>query len=405
MEIWANYGMLLNSNTIRITSTDPVTYSDKGYSYILNYTGNVTSGAHVGDYSSTEISAVAHPTKGSSACISTIAYQDYTDAASINMYVQREGLVASRIYVDYTGVDVDGDNFVVNSYSYFKYYADFVGGLCCWDSAEFEGGATVKGSLELRHATPHIDFHFGNSDADYTSRIIENSSGVLTVTGGLKVDGILDLQAAIKMRNGYQIKMAENTGTLRDVMYMGTSNNFVIGYGVSGNTNIFSGGGAVQLFTSADKVLLRNATDTAYTAHFIPGTNGKVTLGTVSNRWHSIYAASSTIGTSDVREKENIFALNDIHSKLFDKLQPVQFNFINTPSRICYGLIAQEVAEAMDELGIGENELDLVHHDYWVDEETNESKDSYGLAYNNLIAMLIHEVQKLKREVAALKSA
>jgi hypothetical protein len=47
----------------------------------------------------------------------------------------------------------------------------------------------------------------------------------------------------------------------------------------------------------------------------------------------------------------------------------------------------------------------LVHHDYWVDEETNESKDSYGLAYNNLIAMLIHEVQKLKKEVAALKTA
>ncbi len=38
-----------------------------------------------------------------------------------------------------------------------------------------------RGGAELYHATPHIDFHFGNSSADYTSRIIEYSSGKLTV--------------------------------------------------------------------------------------------------------------------------------------------------------------------------------------------------------------------------------
>ena len=51
----------------------------------------------------------------------------------------------------------------------------------------------------------------------------------------------------------------------------------------------------------------------------------------------------------------------------------------------------------MEELGISEHELDLVHHDTWIDEETGEEKDAYGIAYENLIALLIHEVQKLKR--------
>ena len=49
-------------------------------------------------------------------------------------------------------------------------------------------GKVSSGGLELYHgATPYIDFHYGNSTADYTSRIIESSSGVLSITGGLGV--------------------------------------------------------------------------------------------------------------------------------------------------------------------------------------------------------------------------
>ena len=95
----------------------------------------------------------------------------------------------------------------------------------------------------------------------------------------------------------------------------------------------------------------------------------------------------------------------DLHSELFDRLEPVQYNFINGNKKICYGLIAQDVVLAMREVGISEDELDLVHHDFWTDEESGDTKESYGLAYTNLIAMLIHEVQKLKAEVALLKSA
>lgn len=45
------------------------------------------------------------------------------------------------------------------------------------------------GSLELYGATPFIDFHYGNSQADYTSRIIESESGTLTVSKNLAVNG------------------------------------------------------------------------------------------------------------------------------------------------------------------------------------------------------------------------
>ena len=61
------------------------------------------------------------------------------------------------------------------------------------------------------------------------------------------------------------------------------------------------------------------------------------------------------------------------------------------------------IKEIAIELGIKEDELDLVQHDFWTDEETGEEKDSYGIAYTNLISMLIHEVQMLKSEVSDLK--
>ena len=46
-------------------------------------------------------------------------------------------------------------------------------------------------ALEIYHATPFIDFHFNKSSADYTSRIIEQTSGTLTITGKLKVNSTI----------------------------------------------------------------------------------------------------------------------------------------------------------------------------------------------------------------------
>lgn len=42
-------------------------------------------------------------------------------------------------------------------------------------------------AIELSTATPYIDFHFNNSSSDYTSRIIEESSGLLNIPGSLIV--------------------------------------------------------------------------------------------------------------------------------------------------------------------------------------------------------------------------
>ena len=45
------------------------------------------------------------------------------------------------------------------------------------------------GQVELYGSTPFIDFHYGSSTADYTSRLIEGVSGQLTITGNLQIGG------------------------------------------------------------------------------------------------------------------------------------------------------------------------------------------------------------------------
>lgn len=50
--------------------------------------------------------------------------------------------------------------------------------------ADFGYGAIIRNAgLELYFSTPFIDFHFDNSNNDYTSRIIEGNKGVLNING------------------------------------------------------------------------------------------------------------------------------------------------------------------------------------------------------------------------------
>lgn len=63
--------------------------------------------------------------------------------------------------------------------------ATFNGGITTANLTS-NGSITGKSAVELYYSTPFIDFHFGNSSADYTARIIEEASGTLSVKNHLK---------------------------------------------------------------------------------------------------------------------------------------------------------------------------------------------------------------------------
>lgn len=91
--------------------------------------------------------------------------------------------VAGKIYAA-DGIGTDGGLTVIGKVGFGTLYPAYA--LDVNGSIHAVGGL-YAGTLELYYATPFIDFHFNNSTADYTSRIIEGLSGQLTITGKLRI--------------------------------------------------------------------------------------------------------------------------------------------------------------------------------------------------------------------------
>ena len=94
--------------------------------------------------------------------------------------------------------------------------------------AFFEKGVTTHGEVEMYGDTPHIDFHHANSDADFTSRIIENEQGVLNILApnGLKLNdsnlkyddtAIKNRLTAIEKKEN--VTLTANTARITNVSY------------------------------------------------------------------------------------------------------------------------------------------------------------------------------------------
>lgn len=64
----------------------------------------------------------------------------------------------------------------------------FTGAITASGESTFNSKVHFKGNgIEIYRTSPYIDFHFNNSTADYTSRIVEESSGIITIKPNLVV--------------------------------------------------------------------------------------------------------------------------------------------------------------------------------------------------------------------------
>lgn len=256
----------------------------------------------------------------------------------------------------------------------------FYGGICTLDGLLVYGNIYQYSHIYLQNSCT-LSWYDKNNGGPH-QLISFDSSNVLNIGSSsytTHINSQLTTYSYITLPNGIALRAKQyNSDNTTNLIYLGSTNNIFIGGGVS----------------TSNHILLCTTTR--------PNANESYDLGTSDRKWRCIYALDSQIG-SDRRIKKNIEALSDIHSELFDKLQPVQYEFIDSLDRIYYGLIAQDVEASMMELGIEADDLGLVRHDYHVDDTTGELVDEYTIGYNNLIPMLIHEVQKLKKEIKTLK--
>ena len=133
---------------------------------------------------------------------------------------------------------------------------------------------------------------------------------------------------------------------------------------------------------------------------FLPGANDRYNLGDGGLVWADIYAASGTINTSDREKKEAIvYGLYKLDG-LLDKLEPCTFRFRGGASgRSHAGFIAQDVEEALEELGLTTEDFAGL-----VKSPREDGGYDYFLRYNEFIPINTWEIQKLKARVAKLEA-
>ena len=111
----------------------------------------------------------------------TLTSNDYTDAAKAKV----DAIPASPKYTD----TVYDDTAVKNRVSAVE---GKLGGSGAVSFASVTADSlTTKGEVEIYGDQPHLDFHFGNSSGDYTTRIIETASGKLNLSApsGVEING------------------------------------------------------------------------------------------------------------------------------------------------------------------------------------------------------------------------
>jgi len=140
------------------------------------------------------------------------------------------------------------------------------------------------------------------------------------------------------------------------------------------------------------------------TASFYPGATNAYNLGLSGLAWHTVYAYTGTIQSSDERKKENIIA-SDLGLDFINDLNPVSFKFKDYDyenvdpisgetengtmehHRTHYGLISQEVLATLTAHGKTTEQFAGYIND--------EENDYFGLRYQEFVSPMIKSVQEL----------
>jgi hypothetical protein len=156
------------------------------------------------------------------------------------------------------------------------------------------------------------------------------------------------------------------------------------------------------------KIGVRLANDAGQNA-FRPITDNITSNGEAAARWTVVYAASGTINTSDIRDKQQIRDLSKqekaVAKKLKGMIKAFKFNDAvaekGEDARIHFGVMAQEVKSAFAEEGLDAFKYALMCYDEWeareevlgsdgsVILEAREAGSRYGVRYEQLLAFII----------------
>ena len=122
-----------------------------------------------------------------------------------------------------------------------------------------------------------------------------------------------------------------------------------------------------------------------------------LSLGTSGGRWTQLFAATSTIGTSDRNEKLNEAAISAAEKRVAIAAKGLlkKFKFKDavtekgSDARIHFGIVAQDLQDAFSAEGLDASDYGMWCSDTWIDKETGQEKTRLGIRYSELLAFII----------------
>ena len=142
--------------------------------------------------------------------------------------------------------------------------------------------------------------------------------------------------------------------------------------------------------------------------------NGAVTLGHSDYPWKNIYTnrinnkTLDQISGSDRNIKKNIHIFNSDIENAYMQFQGVSFQYnykdMENDQSICYGFIAQQIEESLENNGIDSSKIGIVGYDTYDKPNANGLTKQYYLSYLHFISLNTHMTQKAHHRIDSLES-
>lgn len=256
--------------------------------------------------------------------------------------------------------------------------------------------SSVRGDINDAQSTANSAYSLANT-ANNTANNAEDKVEAWSFRGTTYIDGSKiqtgTVEASI-LRGGTVELLASGGSTVGSIEITSTATGvgleFVTNRGgmrmtSAGNWWVDASGGSFGL--SGSKF--------SFTVDIMPNANNGASLGTSGFRWNDIWATNSHIQSSDRNIKKDIQYGLEEYDALFDAIKPVTFRYIDgTSGRTHMGIIAQDLEEALNELGISTQDCAA----FVKAESDNPDMPGYDYAvrYGEFVPLLIYQVQKIK---------
>lgn len=263
--------------------------------------------------------------------------------------------------------------------------------------------SSVQGDINQAQSTANSAQQDANqawnlaSSANSTANSVNNKVSGWTYPGTTEINGQKIMTGTVEasiLRGGTVELLASNGSSVGDITITSTETGIGLEFTTNrggirttsaGNWWVDASGGSFGLSGSRF----------SFTMDIMPNANNGASLGTSGFRWNDIWATNSNIQSSDRNIKKDIQYGLEEYDVLFDAIKPVTFRYIDgTSGRTHMGIIAQDLEESLNELGISTQDCAA----FVKAESDNPDLPGYDYAvrYGEFIPLLIYQVQKIK---------